>query len=127
MLVKLVATAWIRAGSNRYSAIMMIHWEHLVKIAEWFVQVLKKEQREESIITENIATNISNLKYQVNKVLDIILVPYAKMVIDVSFNNQDVVPQFIAVVREQQPMFRLPAPQSPMYGGEIGQSETGEE
>lgn len=131
-LVAAAAMAWHEAGENQIAGRMFRDWERLLGDAKWFLPVIDKIEPLKEKTGSNGEMKVTMTKVRVRDIegnmvdlevplyppeyyslcrrtcasVNVMLVPYSKMIVDVSFKEKHVAPQFIAVL--QQP---------PMMGG----------
>jgi len=119
-LVQAAAAPWQRAKNSSAAIRMFIHWEALLSMARWLAlywEEIGAESTEEG----------RNIKKHLNLALDLILQRGAKIIVESSFADQDVAPQFIAVLRQEGmlPFVGPPSKIQPMFVSEAGEGGEG--
>jgi len=117
-LVQAAAAPWQRAKNSSAAIRMFIHWEALLSMAKWLAlywEEIGAESTEEG----------RSIKKHLNLAIDLILQRGAKIIVESSFADQDVAPQFIAVLRQEGMLpFVGPSPKvQPMFVSEAGGGE----
>ena len=116
-LIKMAGMAWARAGDNSSMAKVMTDWQILVKDGMDLYATIDRERDEER-------------KYRLMDLFDKFvkrdILPYGEMVLNLTFTNRDVFPQFLALI--QVPGGMIPGAISggqvpPMYQSSVGGEE----
>lgn len=114
-LVQAAAVPWQRAKNSSAAAKMLIDWARLLSSAKWLAMLWDEVGAESTQEGRSIKNNLNSA---IHKVLD----RGFNAVLNTSFSNEDVSPQFIAVLKQEGALPMVgPSPKvQPMFVSEVG-------